>query len=366
MKEITYSASGAQSISTTTVSGNSVTGISISNEGTTTLSFSAKDNAGNTETAKSVTIKIDKTAPVISDLGPTSSPNGAGWYKNDVVNRFKAADGLSGLNAACQTAFPDVVAGGRAQSKTTFGEGTAVTVSSSGCTDDAGNSAAAIDSAAFKIDTTAPDLGITDSNAASYSFCGGAARPSKPVFSPTDALSGLDGSGETWTTPATPNGVGTYTYSAHAQDKAGNAASYGPKNYTVLYGAAVALVPYLQPINADGSSRFKLGSTIPVKFQALCNGTPVAVVAKMYVKQGDSQPDPGVDEAISTAAATTGNLFRFTGSPDNQYIFNLSTKLGYVNPSPEPAINNFGQGTWTLKIGLDDGTFRPVNVQLVR
>jgi len=86
----------------------------------------------------------------------------------------------------------------------------------------------------------------------------------------------------------------------------------------------------------------------------------------MYVKQGDNQPDPGVDEAISTSAATTGNLFRWTGSPDNQYIFNLSTKLGYVNPSPEPAINNFGQGTWTLKIGLDDGTFRSVNVQLVR
>ena len=52
-------------------------------------------------------------------------------------------------------------------------------------------------------------------------------------------------------------------------------------------------------------------------------------VEKMFVKQGDSQPDPGVDEAISTSAATTGNLFRWS---DSQYIFNLSTKLGYTNP----------------------------------
>src|SRR5439155_2272147 len=122
------------------VPAHSNTSFSDGNEVTTSLSCCTKDAANNADAIKTVTIKIDKTAPVISDLGPTSSPNGAGWYKNDVVNRFKAADGLSGLNAACQTAFPDVVAGGRAQSKTTSGEGTAVTVSSSGCTDDAGNS----------------------------------------------------------------------------------------------------------------------------------------------------------------------------------------------------------------------------------
>ena len=158
VKEITYSASGAQTIASTTVAGSSVSGISITAEGTTTLSFFAKDNANNTEATKTLEVKIDKTAPTISDLGPTTSPNAAGWYKANVVNQFKASDGLSGLDAACQTAFPDVVTGGRRQDKTTSGEGMAVKVSSDSCTDVAGNTAAAVESAAFKIDKTAPSV----------------------------------------------------------------------------------------------------------------------------------------------------------------------------------------------------------------
>jgi len=235
-------------------------------------------------------INIDKTAPTIS-ASRTPAANSDGWNKTDVTVQFSCGDPVHGGTASGVVSCPGDV--------TVSGEGANQSVTRT-VFDKAGNSASATKDN-INIDKTAPNLGITDNNAVSYNFCG-AARPSQPVFSPSDTLSGLDGSqGETWTTPGTPNGVGTYTYSAHVQDKAGNAAAYGPKNYTLLYGAAVAQVPYLQPINADGSSRFKLGSTIPVKFQALCNGTPVAVVAKMYVKQGDSQPDPGVDEAISTA-----------------------------------------------------------------
>jgi hypothetical protein len=97
----------------------------------------------------------------------------------------------------------------------------------------------------------------------------------------------------------------------------------------------------------------------------MCNGVPISTaVARMYVKQGDGQPDPGVDEPTSTAAATTGNLFRYDATA-KQYIFNLSTKLPYTNPDTS-SINSFSQGTWTLKIGLDDGTFKSVNIQLVR
>ncbi len=161
VKEVTYSASGAQTIASTTVLGSSVSGISITTEGTTTLSFFAKDNANNTEATKTLVLKIDKTAPTISDLGPTTSPNAAGWHKADVVNEFKASDGLSGLDAACQSAFPDPVTGGRRQNKTTSGEGAAVKVSSDSCTDLAGNTAAAVDSAAFKVDKTAPTVVVS-------------------------------------------------------------------------------------------------------------------------------------------------------------------------------------------------------------
>ena len=326
-------------------------------------SSSCTDDAGNIADAiDSAAFQIDETKPEISDLGPTTSANGAGWYKTDVVNRFRASDMLSGPNASCQSAFPDVVTGGRAQSKTTIGEGAAIKVSSTSCTDNAGNIADAIDSAAFQIDKTAPSLQVSGAASGSSGVC--SALPTRPTYDPSDVLSGLDGTqGDSWVTPGTPTGVGTYIYTAHATDRAGNA-STETRTYVVTYGASVAASPFLQPINADGTSRFKLGSTIPVKFQALCNGSPVAgVVARMFVVKGDSQPDPGVDEPISTAASTTGNLFRYDGS--SQHIFNLGTKLGYYD-NPGGTRVTFAQGSWTLKIGLDDGTFRSVNMQLVR
>ena len=189
VKEITYSATGATTIASTTASGASVT-VVFSAEGTTTLTFAAKDTVGNTETTKTLTIRIDKTAPMITDLGPTTSPNGAGWYKVDVTNRFKALDALSGLDAACLSAFLDV-SGERIQSKTTSGEGAAVTVASDTCTDEAGNTAAAINSAAFKIDKTAPVIAQLDFSPAAN----GAGWHNTNVtvrFKVTDAVSGLN------------------------------------------------------------------------------------------------------------------------------------------------------------------------------
>ena len=110
------------------------------------------DLAGNTASGEtSDDFKIDETAPVISDDGPTTNANSNGWYNTDVTNEFSLDAGISGPNAACAAAFP-----GNAQSKTTTGEGFAVTVTSDPCTDLAGNTANGETSAGFQIDQTAP------------------------------------------------------------------------------------------------------------------------------------------------------------------------------------------------------------------
>jgi hypothetical protein len=64
VREIVYSLSGAQ-----TGGGNlagSSASVRISQEGTTTLAYFARDNAGNNEAAQMTTIKIDKTAPTLT------------------------------------------------------------------------------------------------------------------------------------------------------------------------------------------------------------------------------------------------------------------------------------------------------------
>ena len=135
-------------------------GASVSGDGQHTLYAASKDEAGNKETPQSASFKIDNSAPTISDLDATTSPNGAGWYNTDVTNRFKASDSGSGLSTACQTSFP-LSAGENVQSKTTSGEGSALKVTSDSCTDVAGNTATGKDSATFKIDKRAPSVSGT-------------------------------------------------------------------------------------------------------------------------------------------------------------------------------------------------------------
>ena len=105
------------------------------------------DKAGNS-TERSISALIDRTAPVITDLGPTSGPDGDnGWYRSAVVNQFSAGDGLSGLADAGQASF--TVASGSS-------EGSAVTINSGPVSDAAGNANPGIDSVPFKVDLTDP------------------------------------------------------------------------------------------------------------------------------------------------------------------------------------------------------------------
>ena len=109
----------------------------------------------------------------------------------------------------------------------------------------------------------------------------------------------------------------------------------------------------LPPINEDGSSIFKLGRTIPVKFQLWDDqGNFVTdAIAKIFLQKLDNDlPDGDPIDGDSTSAATTGNLFRYD-SDSQQYIFNLGTKL--LSP-----------GTWQIRIELDDGTSYIVNISL--
>ena len=71
IKKITYSASGAQTIAQTDASGNSVK-VPLDHEGTITLTYYATDKAGNVSDRKTLTVKIDKTAPWVKSTSPSN------------------------------------------------------------------------------------------------------------------------------------------------------------------------------------------------------------------------------------------------------------------------------------------------------
>lgn len=95
VKEICYTLSGVSS-GGGTISG-STTQFSITTEGTTMLTYWAIDNAGNTETQKSLEIRVDKTPPVIN---VSATPNNL-WPPNHKMVKVNisgaASDQLSGV-----------------------------------------------------------------------------------------------------------------------------------------------------------------------------------------------------------------------------------------------------------------------------
>lgn len=122
-----------------------------------------------------------------------------------------------------------------------------------------------------------------------------------------------------------------------------------PKEHSIAPGATSEVKIYnfgriLPPINQDGSSVFKFGSTVPVKFQLQnADGEYVSnAIAKIYLTKINNNIVGTEIEAVSTSSATEGNLFRYDVI-ENQYIFNLATKP-------------LSTGTWQIRIELDDGT----------
>jgi len=207
-------------------------------------------------------------------------------------------------------------------------------------------------SGSFTDTATVKDLAGNTSNPTSRSVQVDATAPSLSVTCPSTVL--LNGKASATVTAsdgqsglaADPSGtvaidtstVGPKTVTRTATDNVGHATTRSCTT-NVLYGYS----GLLQPVNADGTSIFKLGSTVPLKFQLTdTGGAPVSgAVAYVHVAKVTNAIDGTYVEAVSTSAADNGNQFRET-TPGG-YMFNLSTK-------------SLSKGTWDVIVTLEDGT----------
>lgn len=197
-----------------------------------------------------------------------------------------------------------------------------------------------------KIDKTAPEVSVAvPANGGEYLLHQNVSAD----WSASDATSGLLSAMGTTASGALidTSTAGEKTYEITATDNAGNVTVK-----TVTYYVRYDYGGILQPINGNGTSIFKFGSTVPVKFQLKdANGNFIAsAIAKIYLSKLSEGVYGTEFEADSTSAASTGNQFRYDAD-GNQYIFNLSTKPLSV-------------GTWQIRIALDDGSSKTVNISL--
>ncbi len=141
----------------------------ITTEGTTTVYYRSTDNAGNVESARNLTVMIDKTLPVI--IGSrTPAPNANGWNNGNVTVHFDCSDSISGLESCTPNS-------------TISNEGANQLVTGT-ATDKAGNFASTV--VGINIDKTPPTITINTPTPLGLYKAGTALN-----FSATDSLSGV-------------------------------------------------------------------------------------------------------------------------------------------------------------------------------
>ena len=102
VQAIRYSLAGAQS-SDTVISANPAV-ISVTSEGSTTISYSAVDNASNVEPTQTLTLMIDKTAPTIAGMPPSGCTLSPPRHQMVQVATITASDSGSGIASLGVTA----------------------------------------------------------------------------------------------------------------------------------------------------------------------------------------------------------------------------------------------------------------------
>jgi hypothetical protein len=291
--------------------------------GLTTVLCNARDASGNVMVAPMPIRVVDTTAPSLA-----------------MPDLLVEGDAVGGANVAFTPTAPDVADASPSvscdQGSGYYALGTTTVVCTA--TDATGN--AAEDSFDVRVvDTTPPTLtlpagatAITSGDGAVVTFAASATDvvDAAPVVA-CDAPSGS-------TFP-----IGATSVTCTATDASGNAAV---GSFVVTVTRTFPWSGFLQPINTDGSSVFRAGSTVPVKFRLDGGGA----TATFSYRRVDAAAAGAVNEANSTTEATSGTLFRYDAAT-GQYVYNWSTK-------------RLATGEYELCADLGDGAPHTIRVGL--
>src|SRR5260370_10558962 len=275
VKQITFSATGAQPIASTTVAGASAS-VNITNEGVTTISYFATDNAGNVETAKTLTVQIDETAPTTT-AAPSPAANPAGWNNTNVTVSFSATDNPGSTSvkritfsaSGAQTLPSTNVAAGSATFNIT-GEG--VTTITYFATDNAGNVEAA-KTLTIQLDKTPPAINCAQPDCAWHASDVSIACTASDAGSRLDLNSPARFSLPT-TIPSVTETANAFTSSRTLCDIAGNCSVTGP----VGPNKAAKKPPQIT-ITAPAASTYKVNQAVASSYTCTDGGSGVATCA---------------------------------------------------------------------------------------
>jgi len=272
------------------------------------LTGTCTDVAGNTSGPATLTFKYDDTAPSATlSLDTTNLHNS--WYTGPVQGTTTGSDNLSPVSCTAPQTYsgPD-------------GDNLGMEGS---CTDAAGNQSLP-DKKIFNYDATKPVINLTCPTPLVLGSTASAAWLAADTGSGlANAVSG------TMTLATTTVGTKTATVSAGAAtDNAGNTSDATSCSYTVSY----RWDGFSQPINDTAhtslyESKFKLGSTVPVKFtlkNAAGTSQQSSTIPQFQVSANRGACDTlTTAETIPDTGASSSTAFTWT---NGDYQYNFSTK----------------------------------------
>jgi hypothetical protein len=274
----------------------------------------AVDNADNSSSATVSNINIDKTAPSLSGA-PTTSPNGAGWYNDDVVIHWTAADALSGIDGSAPA------------DSTISSEGSGLTATAS-VSDKAGNSTTATSTPAVKIDKTAP---ATNANATtSWTNTG-----QTVTLTANDAMSGVKATRYSVDGGTTQTGAvvsitseGDHTLDFWSEDNAGNVES--TKTVHVKVDQTPPTIHHTQSPDANANGWNNSNVTVHFVCDDTLSGIASCTADQIVSTEGASQPVTG------TATDNAGN------SASDPATVSIDKTDPTISGSPDRAPNGNG------------------------
>src|SRR5271163_3710716 len=301
--------------------------VTVATEGTTPVTGSVTDKAGNTASA-TLSVKIDKTPPAITAVA-APAPNANGWNNSNVTVTFTCSDSGSGI-ATCPAPI------------TVSTEAANQTVSGT-ATDKAGNTATA--NVIVNLDKTPPTITAAVTPAPVSGIYYGTATV---TFTCADSLSGI----ATCTSPISVTTFGAnQSFTGTAVDKAGNTATT-----TVTINVQPAVSPTITPApspapNANGWNN----TNVTVSFTCAAGSYPIQTCPSAIVDSTE-----GANQSVcGTVTDTSGKTATAC------VVLNIDKTLPVITASPSPLPNAAGWNkspvtvTFTCSDALSGATGNP-------
>ena len=342
--------------------------VTVSGQGTHTITYWSVDNAGNTEDAKAGTIKLDNVKPSTSIAVTPAAPNGSGgWYSTTPSFALSASDATSGVastlyridSGATQTYSGAVSIPDGQHTITYWSE------------DSAGNTESATTTSTIKVDTVKPSTSIAISPASPDGTNGWRVSATSFTLSGSDATSGVastlyeidGGTTQTYTGSAVSIPQGSHTVSYWSVDTAGNTESATTSAAIKVDLVKPSTTLTTAPASPDGSNNWFQRSS--VTFTLAATDATSGVANSYYTIDGGGQQTYSGAVTISTQGDHTVTYWSVDAAGNTEAAATTHIKLDNVKPvttiatspaSPDGANSWFQRSSVTFTLGASDAS----------